>query len=187
MTQARLGGEALRLHRRIEAPIGGASLTIRDSVENLGAAPWPQAMLYHFNIGYPAIAPESTVAFGGRQVMGPMPFPADGPPAPAMVMSAGAADRAHAVVATPFRDGRALTVSFGFDPGTLPFLQLWHDLRPRCGLFCVEPCTTARTSDGRSEEERPLAAGERREYALEIALAGDAAGFGGLDQMLGQP
>ncbi len=37
VTQARLGGEVLRLHRRIEAPIGGATFTIRDPVENLGA------------------------------------------------------------------------------------------------------------------------------------------------------
>ncbi len=36
VTQARHGGEALRLTRRIEAPIGGTSLTILDTVENLG-------------------------------------------------------------------------------------------------------------------------------------------------------
>ncbi len=177
VTQARLGGEALRLHRRIEAPIGGATFTIRDTVENLGAAPWPQAMLYHFNLGYPAIAPDSTVAFAGRQVIGPMAFPADGPLKAAMVMSAGTVDRAQAVVTTPFRDGRALTLSFAFDPSTLPFLQLWHDLRPRSGMFAVEPCTSARTDDGRSAAEDPLGPGETRHYDIAVAIAGEAAPF----------
>ncbi len=180
VTQARFGGEALRLHRRIEAPIGGATLTIRDRVENLGGEAWPQAMLYHFNLGYPAIAAETTVAFNGRQVMGPMIVPAAEPLRTALNMPAGNADRAQAVVVTPSRDGRKLTVAFDFDPGTLPFLQLWHDLRPRSGLFAVEPCTSARTEEGRSEMARPLGPGETRGYDVAVAIAGEAVAVDGL-------
>ena len=44
-----------RLRRRIEAPIGGNSLAITDTVENLAATPQHQASLYHFNIGQPAL------------------------------------------------------------------------------------------------------------------------------------
>ncbi len=55
-----------------------------------------------------------------------------------------------------------------FDPATLPFLQLWHDLRPRVAVLSVEPCSTAL-----GERPPPLAPGERRAYALDIAL-GDA-------------
>ncbi|MCV5755235.1 DUF4432 family protein, partial [Escherichia coli] len=53
VVQARYGGEALRLRRRIEAPIGGGEIRIEDTVDNLGAEPSPQAMLYHFNLGFP--------------------------------------------------------------------------------------------------------------------------------------
>ncbi len=180
VTQARFGGEALRLRRRIEAPIGGATLTIRDEVENLGTAALPQAMLYHFNLGYPAIGPETTVAFNGRQVVGPMVFPADdGPLQPALAIPSGNAERAQAVVAAPDRDGRRLTVSFDFDPATLPFLQLWHDLRPRSSLFAVEPCTSARPEDGHSAVESPLGPGETRRYDLAVAIAGEAAAVNG--------
>jgi hypothetical protein len=180
VTQARLGGEVLRLHRRIESPIGGATLTIRDTVENLGATAWPQAMLYHFNLGYPAIGPESTVALNGRRVMGPTAFPATEALKTAVTMPAGNAERAQAVVATPLRDGRSLTVSFAFDPSTLPFLQVWHDLRPRSGVLAIEPCTSARTDDGRSGEESLLGPGETRRYDIEIAIAGEVAALGGL-------
>ena len=67
--QFRAGGEALRLRRRIEVPIGGCELRISDDVENLAAEPSPQASLYHFNLGHPAIAPGSTVEFGDKGVV----------------------------------------------------------------------------------------------------------------------
>ncbi len=75
VTQARHGGEALRLTRRIEAPIGGTSLTILDTVENLGPRPWPQASLYHFNLGYPALADGTVVEAGGQSLLGPLTVP----------------------------------------------------------------------------------------------------------------
>ena len=179
VTQARLGGEALRLHRRIEAPIGGATLIIRDRVENLGAVAWPQAMLYHFNLGYPAVGPQTMVTFNGRPVMGPMDLPAGEPLKTAMSLPAANTGRAQAVVTTPFPAGRKLTTSIEFDPGTLPFLQLWHDLRPHSGIFAVEPCTSARAEEGRSAAERPLEPGEMRHYDIDIALAGEPAALNG--------
>ena len=176
--QARLGGEAFRLRRRIEAPIGGATLAIRDTVENLGATAWPQASLYHFNLGHPAIGQGTTVALNGQPVMGPLDLPARQPLETALVMPANNGDRAEVAVATPFRAGRALTVSFDFDPDTLPFLQLWHDLRPRSGVFAVEPCTTARMDEGRNAVAAPLEPGESRRYDLAIRMAGEAPAFG---------
>jgi hypothetical protein len=93
----------------------------------------------------------------------------------ALTMPAGAVERARAVVVTPAPEGRRLTVSFDFDAGTLPFLQLWHDLRPRSSLFAVEPCTSARTEDGHSMAESPLGPGEARQYDVAVAIAGEAA------------
>ena len=77
--QFRAGGETLRLRRRIEAPIGGCELRIRDVVENLAAEPSPQASLYHFNLGHPAIAPGSTVEFGEKELfrVKALPDPSD--------------------------------------------------------------------------------------------------------------
>ncbi len=177
VTQARLGGEALRLHRRIEAPIGGSTFTIRDTVENLGATPWPQAMLYHFNLGYPAIQQGTAVALNDRQVMEPIDFPAQEPLQAALVVPTGKADWARATIGTPFKDGRKLTVSFDFDPTALPFLQLWHDLRPHSGIFAVEPCTSARAEDGHSAVAKMLAPGATRTYRLAVAMTGSVTAF----------
>ena len=67
--QFRFGDEALRLRRRIEVPIGGGELRIRDTVENLAAEESPQASLYHFNLGYPAVAAGSAVGFGSGELL----------------------------------------------------------------------------------------------------------------------
>ncbi|MBL8588650.1 MAG: DUF4432 family protein, partial [Methylobacteriaceae bacterium] len=50
-----LDGPSYELTRRIEAPIGGAELRIRDSIANIGHAPAPLMALYHFNFGWPAV------------------------------------------------------------------------------------------------------------------------------------
>ena len=47
--------EHLLLRRRIEAPLGGASLRILDTVENVGHAPTPHMFIYHCNIGWPIV------------------------------------------------------------------------------------------------------------------------------------
>ena len=39
-------------------------------------------------------------------------------------------------------------VSFTYSANSLPFLQLWRDLRPRVGVVSIEPCTAARPADG---------------------------------------
>jgi hypothetical protein len=172
ITQARYGGEALRLRRRIEAPIGGAGLRIRDRVENLAAEPVPQAMLYHFNLGYPAVRAGSTVALDARRIAGPLAMPA-AETITAFTVPPASGGRATATVETPAGGGRSLSVTFAFDTATLPYLQLWHDLRPRSGVLSVEPCTSARRDDGLSGAERPLAPGERRSYAVDVTVAGE--------------
>ena len=163
--QFRFGGEALRLRRRLEAPIGGNRLRIRDEVTNLSNEPTPQASLYHFNFGYPALAPGSTVTLGSRRLLEvqalpdvslsseSVSFPADG-------------DGASAVcrLATPMDHGMMLEIAVRFDVGTLPHLQLWHDLGPHACVLAIEPCTSAKVNG----TEAVLMPGECRAYALDI-------------------
>ncbi len=63
--QATMFGEFLVLTRRIEAPVGGTSIAVYDTVENRGFHPTPHAMLYHVNAGYPVVGP-------GARVVGPI-------------------------------------------------------------------------------------------------------------------
>ena len=168
--QARYGGEALRLRRRIEAPIGGGEVRISDTVENLAAEESPHAMLYHFNLGYPAVATGSVVRLESQVLLGPISLPDAADPPVSASYPAGAASQATCHVGGTDATDFCLSVRFATD--TLPHLQLWRDLRPNAGIIAVEPCSSPRGPEGSNVAGPPLAAGERRSYALTVSLQG---------------
>lgn len=164
--QASYGREALRLRRRIEAPIGGGELRIIDRVENCGIAASPLALLYHLNLGYPAITSGSLVSFNGRPVWPALQL-ADAKARPEVVcLPAGPAREAHCVVASGDLE---LTLAFATDG--LPFMQFYRDLRPRAGLVAIEPATSDRRDDGTSMPGPVLQPGESRTCRLRLSLA----------------
>jgi hypothetical protein len=163
VTQARLGAEALRLHRRIEAPIGGTSLTITDVVENLGPTSCPQASLYHFNLGFPAIAGGTVVEAEGRRILGPLRVPDRDLPSESVCYPAGAGT--CSVITRP-----GTAVHFAWNSDALPFLQIWHNLQPRVCVLSIEPCTSDRRAGGLSGPERVLEPGESRQYVLRVTV-----------------
>ena len=172
VVQARQGGEALRLRRRIEAPVGGITLSIRDTVENIGSEPWPQALLYHFNLGFPAIADGTEVRLGHDLLLGPIRLPDANDRPGSTCFNAGRDARACCTVQTPSDSADGFTLSLGFGTTDLPHLQIWHDLRPRVGVLAIEPCTSARLADATSGPERSLLPGERRHFELDFTFAG---------------
>jgi Domain of unknown function (DUF4432) len=176
VTQARYGGEALRLHRRVEALVGGNVLRITDRVENLGAEPQAQASLYHFNLGFPMIAPGSEVWLGADRVLGPLELPQAGG-SPSVSCRRVVREGSHPVctVRTPPPAGPG-SLALSFDAGTLPFLQLWLDPRPHAHILGVEPCTSDRNPDGTSGPEPVLAPGEVRTYTLVLSVGGASSG-----------
>ncbi|CAI6083937.1 aldose 1-epimerase family protein [Cohnella sp. JJ-181] len=58
-----LFGANLRLRRRIFGRMGVNAIGIEDRVENLGFAPSPHMMLYHFNFGFPLLDERTRIAF----------------------------------------------------------------------------------------------------------------------------
>jgi hypothetical protein len=152
-----------RLSRRIEAPVGGSSLTIVDTVESLAAAPQHQASLYHFNIGQPALADGTVVTQGAERRLGPLRVPD-----PTMASeSAGFLGEASCAVETP-----RCTVTFTWDARTLPYLQLWHRLNADPPVLSIEPCTSERLPSGLSGEEPVLSPGATRTYRLQVSFFG---------------
>lgn len=174
IVQGRYGGDMLKLCRRIEAEAGGHGLVITDTVENCGPDPTVHQILYHFNLGYPAIADGTVVESGGRRVLGPLALPTERGPEVARCHPAGEAEARWTVTTPTGTDPAAgpLRITFAFDPALLPVMQLWGDFRARCGVLSVEPCTSARTLEGGSEPGPVLQPGERRTYRLEISIAG---------------
>lgn len=157
ITQARFGGEALRLRRRIEAPIGTTELRIMDEVENLSGQEQPHEMLYHFNLGFPAINEGTRIRLGNDLLAGPLSAPCKA--AEAVVACHEVGERhANCTIVTPLPDARdELRISIGFDRNTLPFLQLWQDLAPHRYIIGIEPCTSDRNPDGTSRSAPGIA------------------------------
>jgi hypothetical protein len=161
--------EALRLRRRIEVPIGGHDVRITDSVQNLAAQETPQAILYHFNLGYPAVAPGSTVTLGSKELfrVTQLPDPADD--TQSVSYPAGDSARAVCTVSTPIEDGKRLDIAFAFATDTLPHLQLWHDFRPHACVLGIEPCTSAKLIP--PGPEKILKPDEMRRFELSVSFA----------------
>lgn len=161
--QIRHRHECLVLRRRIEVRMSDGRLAIVDRVTNEGLEPVSPELLYHFNLGYPAIGPGTSVSLNGETVLPPVDMPDALVPSPAILSASGVGD-AVALVDTPAgEDG--FSTRFEFDTATLPCLQLWRDLRPRVGIFSVEPCTSAP-----GDRSAPLAAGETRRYSVAVTF-----------------
>lgn len=165
VVQWRNGVDAYLLKRRIEAPIGGAGLRILDRIENIGPEPLPLCLLYHFNLGYPAVAPGTVLELDGERLLGPLAMPEEEGPVPASLhlLQAGA-------VAECRVRGGGTQVRFRWRSDCLPCLQLWRDLRPRRGVFSVEPCTVGRRADGSNADAPLLEPGETANFAIEVGI-----------------
>jgi hypothetical protein len=171
--QFRFQGEALRLRRRIEVPIGGNEVRFSDVVENLGASETPQASLYHFNLGYPAIAPGSTVRLGAKKLLDVTALPDVSDDPESISYPAGDDPRAVCTVSTPGIGENGLTIAFTFRTDTLPYLQIWHDFRKHACVLGVEPCTSARTGG----VEKIMQPAQIRRYELSVSFSSGRPGF----------
>ena len=173
--QARRGAESFRMKRRIEAAVGGSSLTIADTVENLAMTPRTQASLYHFNLGFPALAGGTIVESEGRRLLGPLRVPDGTASLDSTCRPTGEGEQAECTVVTTTSSGSRLAVQFTWSSATLPYLQLWHDLRPGECVLGIEPCTSARRDGGLSGEEPVVEPGGVRRYSLRVSISEDGA------------
>ena len=171
VTQARLGGEALRLRRRIEAPIGGAVVRIEDQVTNLAATDQRQALLYHINIGFPFVAAGTELLLDGERLLGPLQLPQAGIQPTVTCRPIQGSGWTTCALRTPAEgNGPPRRLAVSFDAATLPWLQIWLEPRPHAHALGIEPCTSDRMLNGRSADEPVLRAGESRRYRVELSL-----------------
>jgi hypothetical protein len=173
MTQSRVNGEALRLHRRIEAPVGEAKLRIIDRVENLGPAAQSFGLMHHVNFGFPLVRDGTRVALDATTLLTLDPQPS----APHLTCREVAPGWRCCTIGAPLADptlaDRRLTVTLGFDAGVQGFLQLWHNLAARTRVIAMEPCTSGRTADGRLSADPVLEAGQSCVARVELSCTLD--------------
>jgi hypothetical protein len=170
VTQFRFSGEALRLRRRIEAPVGGCEVTISDIVDNQSSEPTDHELLYHFNLGFPAIDTGSEVRTSSKRLLGPIALPDTNDRPTAECHPTGGEGISSCVVSTPKDADQSFEVIFAYSAATLPYLQVWRDLRPNAGVISIEPCTSSRSAEASTPLSRTLAPDESRRYSVRIAL-----------------
>ena len=146
-----------RLRRRIEAPVGGVSVRVLDTVTNIGFETCELHLLYHWNLG-PAWSGDAVLQVNGVAWEGPAGD------APEIVCRASGSAKRSDVTLDRATDG----LSLRFENMGLPWLQVWRN--PRLDVLAVEPCTSERRSDGRSGPGRKLVAGEAAETFQELSF-----------------
>ena len=165
VTQAKVNGEAWRLHRRIEAPIGGSLLRLTDRVENLTAAPRPFGLMHHVNFGFPLVQHGAGVDLDGTDLL-----TLDTGTSGARLRSLAAGTGWRSCTVSASLGEQRLAATLGFDADALPFLQLWHNLDPATRVLAIEPCTSDRLPTGESGPELVLAAGATHTARLEMSF-----------------
>jgi hypothetical protein len=171
VTDLHLSRGGFRLTRRIEAPIAGSRLSITDRVENVGPAPAEMRVLYHMNLGFPAIGRGTRVALDGAPVALAEAGAGSGEPG-VDCHPAGGADGLFRVDLARPRSGQwpGLALRLEGPSGALPFVQFWRDSRPRRNVLGIEPSNCARNEDGTSGPGTRLAPGESWSARLDITF-----------------
>ena len=169
---------SLRLRRRIEVPLGGQQISMRDRVVNTGPTDMSHMMLYHFNIGHPLVAEATKVrVHNGQQIWGqgdPLSaFPVPQPEQQNHLSVFAMDSEAETGLCTIYNPRNGLQLGLEFDRQSLPFLQLLRMTGQGTYGIGLEPCTTGQRSraDARTASEMVvLKPGDDRIYNFKIRL-----------------
>lgn len=170
---------ALRLRRRIECPFGSQKIVIKDVVTNIGSNPTTHMILYHFNVGFPMIAPGAHLDLAGdpcifqsdtRDPMAKFAEPEAGADNFLSVFEHGD-DRGKVRLDSP---GCDLSLEWNYPAIQLPCCQVLRMSGNGVYGMGIEPCTSGGRSrkDARDRGEmivlEPL---QERLYELELTFA----------------
>jgi hypothetical protein len=175
-------GPCIRLERTVTSGLGeggAAFLRIADRAVNTGVVPVPVRILYHVNLGAPAVLPGTRVAVDAqrnvfRQTVAdvpdwarmPEPTSAD---TEAVVLHDGVArsDDGWSVCTVT---GEALEIAVGWRADTLPFLHQW--ILPTRGRWAlgIEPSSHAMFGPSAVPSDDDLAPGEDRTFEISVSV-----------------
>jgi hypothetical protein len=181
--QSVLFGEDLLLTRRIETKLGARSLTVSDTVENVGYRDSPHMLLYHCNFGFPVVSPDTNLVIDDMAVEPRDPVSAQGLASHTRfeVPQMNCAEQVFFHHPRPDATGlvtvalvnRAL--EFGaylrYRSAELPYLTQWKMMGAGEYVCALEPTTNHELTRSLLRERGQLlvlAPGETRQYQLEI-------------------
>ncbi|HLK59574.1 MAG TPA: aldose 1-epimerase family protein [Chthonomonadaceae bacterium] len=191
--QATVFGENLQMTRTITSRLGSRALILHDRVENLGTKPTEHMMLYHINIGFPAVndkarliaptvtaTPRDADAIAGKDQYNRFQPPQAGFPEQVYFheMAPDADQRVRAAVVDPETDagdgqGHGFGVYCAYDPVQLPCFIEWKMMDAGTYVVGMEPANCLVM--GRAHERQAgtlilLEPGEAREYSVEVGV-----------------
>jgi hypothetical protein len=183
-------GENIQLSRRIWARLGENRFFIEDVVENMGYQRTPHMMLYHINIGFPAVedgarllSPSETVtprdadAEEGREQYARMQPPTKGYREKAYFhdMRPDAEGQVTTAVVNPASDGgEGFGVYVAYRKAELPWFCEWKMMDQGTYVVGMEPgnaLVLGRAKEREAGRLQFLEPGEARKYHLEIGVA----------------
>ena len=157
VAQTAVFGENLMLTRRIEASLGGTTVTIDDRVENRGFRPTPHMLLYHYNFGYPLLDKGAELLVPSRAIVhavhGDLHAQGvghrnQGPPDANFSeqvyehdVVAGADGMTSALLINPALGVGGLGIRLDYDRTALPCLIEWQCLQAGLYALGIEPST----------------------------------------------
>ena len=184
--QTSVFGENLLLKRCITTHLGSGKIRIEDEIINEGFEPQPHMILYHFNLGFPLIGPDTHLRLDAEETT-----PRDADAAPGLEQwsslqrpTAGYREQvfrhkpvadsnglAHVAVENPVL---GLGVHFSFNLDVLPYLVQWKMMGQGTYVLGIEPANCGVLQGravAREENQLPyLDAGESRRYVLELEV-----------------
>lgn len=177
-TQSMSFVSALRLRRRIELPVGSRTIRIRDVVRNIGSNPATHMLLYHFNLGFPLVAPGTQIAFGHDDCVwrskehDPLePFSKPEKDALNQISIFKHKEKTAKVDVKSPQSGYILELEY--PAAQLPYCQLLRMGAPGIYGIGIEPCTTGSRSRQEASDQGEmiiLQPGEEKQYHIEMNI-----------------
>lgn len=182
--QSTVFGENLVLRRTISAPLGGASLTVEDTVTNEGPTEAGHMVLYHVNLGWPLVSEQAQLNISSAHVT---PRDDDAaaavarwheiePPQSGFKEQVFLHDVSNQAEACATIDNPALGIAFSlhFDTAALPALHQWKMAGHGQYVMGLEPANTSHVYGRRSAEESAalpvLSVGESTTYRMSFTF-----------------
>ncbi len=186
MREARVFGENLRMTRRIISPLGAASLTIHDRVENLGFKTVPLMLLYHLNFGWPLVSEDTEIVYAPASPVVPRDAAAEAgldrwmhldAPTPNYAEQCfyhdPAADSDGNAAVLLLNRRRDLGVRIRYSKGTLNHLTQWKMMGQSeytCGIEPANCRVMGRAAERAAGRLQTIEPGEVREFHVTIAV-----------------
>ncbi len=197
VAQMAVFGENLVLTRRIEAALGGASISVTDRVENRGFRPTPHMLLYHYNFGFPVLDDGAELLLPSRAIVHTVHqdlraqgtgYRIQGPPKPDFQeqvyehdLAAGNDGMAPAALINPKLGPGGFGIRLDYDRAALPCLIQWQCLQSGLYVLGIEPSTNHVQGRVFAEQRGELIClehGEAREYRTRLSVLDGAEAIG---------